>query len=146
MEKWGRKNKKNFQIAISQKGIEKALEKGKEDYDRRRFDLEVCVFSHMVAGIISGKRDQIPFPPVSIKWLFELLDTRTYRSLFNKSLRKCSTDEVPSDFMRDLYRKFKKWQAKGGATTTHKSTITLENRYELGEYKQESWMGNLDQD
>lgn len=144
MESWNRKNRKKLQVDIDANGIEKALMKGKEDYDKRRFHLEVCVFTHIIAGIISGPHEEIPMGQVSKKWLFEVLDTRVYQALFKKSLRQCDTNETPSEYMINLYQEFKEWQAKGGARQKHATTKVFDGRYELGEFKKEPWMKNID--
>ena len=102
-----------MKVDISTDGIEKALLKGKEDYDQRQFNLEVSVFTHIIAGILSGPHEEIPMGQVSKKWLFEVVNTKVYQTLFKKSIKRCATDEVPSEYMVNLYKEFKEWQAKG---------------------------------
>ena len=140
MESWNRKNRKRMKVDISTDGIEKALLKGKEDYDQRQFNLEVSVFTHIIAGILSGPHEEIPMGQVSKKWLFEVVNTKVYQTLFKKSIKRCATDEVPSEYMVNLYKEFKEWQAKGGAKNKHATTKVFDNRYELGEFEKEPWM------
>lgn len=144
METWNRKNRRKAKVDIGVEGIEKALEAGKKDYDERQFNFEVSVFTHIIAGILSGPHEEIPMGQVSKKWLFEVVDTRVYQALFKKSIKKCATDEVPSEYMKNLYREFKEWQAKGGAKKKHATTKFFDGRYELGEFKKEPWMPNLE--
>lgn len=143
METWNRKTKKNLKVDISSDGIEKALMKGKEDYEKRQFELEVCVFTHIIAGILSGPHEEIPSGQVSKNWLFEILNTRVYQSLFKKSLRQCATDEKPSEYMINLYKEFKEWQNSNKVNRKHATTKVFDGRYELGEFEKEPWMKKI---
>lgn len=144
MESWRKKNNKKSTVSIGEEGIEKALLKGKEDYEYRQLCLETSVFSHIIAGILAGPHAEIPTGQVSKKWLFEILETRVYKTMFNKGVAQCATDEHPSQYMIDLYKEFKEWKEKGGAKKKHATTKVFDNRYELGEFEKEPWMKNIE--
>lgn len=92
LNQWGRKTKKGLKVEISAEGIEKALEAGKADYDKRQRDMEVCVFTHLIGGVLYGGKEQVPNNGVSINRLFEILSTQTYQNMFKSSMKNYCTD------------------------------------------------------
>ena len=143
LSQWGRKTKKGLKVEISAEGIEKALEAGKADYDKRQRDMEVCVFTHLIGGVLYGGKEQVPNNGVSINRLFEILSTQTYQNMFKSSMRNYCTDEVPSDFMRKLYDQYLAWRKQHESylkrTTENRACNSLNDRPELGELDEKAW-------
>lgn len=98
-------------VEISEEGLTKALLEAHEAEEIKKFDKEVIVWFHLVAMAI-GPRAAFPNIPMPKRRLFEVMNNETNRSLFKRGMKKFATDEVPTDFMRNLYREFLAWQEK----------------------------------
>lgn len=112
LQQWKKANQNNNKIDINTEGLEAALEAGKEDYERRQFELEVMVFTHLVASIVHKRPAHLANKEkkCSVTRLFKILNTSVYQRMFKVAMKKCGTDEVPSEYMENLYRKFLAWQ------------------------------------
>ena len=143
LKNWGQKTQQSAQIAISADGIAKALEAGKADYERRQFDRDVVIWMHVATSVLYNDHKPKERGQYPIERLFELMNTKTYRTIMDNARKKFATDEVPNDFFRDLYRRFLEWQAKNPPTNSKNyGAKSLNERWELGEIKKEKWMGN----
>lgn len=143
LKSWGQKTQESAKIKIGADGIEKALEAGKADYERRQFDRDVVIWMHIATSILYNDNKPKENAKYPIERLFEMMNTRTYRNIMSIARNKFDTDEEPNDFFRDLYRRFLAWQESQKETDKKNyGARSLNNRWELGEIKKEPWMGN----
>lgn len=145
MKKWGNKQKTAMTIDIKPQGIEKALTAGKAEHDAKEFDREVVIFSYLINSMLVWSNcPTIDKPKRPIERLFEALNTRTYRIAFKNAKKKYATDEIPTDFMRDLYRRFLQWRDDPNREPyfprSRGMVKSLDYRWELKEYPRERWM------
>lgn len=151
MKSWGKKTSQTSQVKISAEGIEKALIAGGEDYDRREFDREVIIFMHIIDSILYTDRPPKEYERRPIERLFEIIDSRTYQAMMKRAKKNLATDGEPSDFFRDLYRRFLKWQTNPNrknnpSAQKNYGAKSMNERWELGEYKREHWMKKSTED
>ena len=145
MKAWGKRQKTD--IRVDSKAIQTALEAGKADFEQREFDRDVIAFMHIISSILYNDavpKENCKFP---IERLFEIIDTRTYQGTMQQARKKFASDEEPTDFFRNLYRRFLDWQKnpkrkQNVYARKNFGAKSMENRWELGEFKKEGWMGN----
>lgn len=94
---------------ISSEGLTNALLTASKAEEQKRFDLEVIVWFHLLA-------QQVDYPGAlknsayHIHHLFSVMELPISVSLFKKGVRDYRSDEVPTEFQRNLYRQFLRWK------------------------------------
>lgn len=105
-----------MKVEISQEGLTNALLSAREAEKRKLADKEVLVWAHLVK-LAMGRTGSMPTHKVPIEMLFSIMRNDRYTAMFKTGMTRCTTDEVPTQFMRDLYKEFKEWSIKHPRTT-----------------------------
>lgn len=96
---------------IENEKLAEALITASEMKKRRHFDKETIVWCHLLRAELHRAEYECPENySITIQYLFRVMNSRTIRWKFQQGMRNLSTDEVPTQWMRDLYKKFKTWQ------------------------------------
>ena len=109
MLEWGKFLSPQMKTEISAEGLTNALIIARKEERRKNFDHEVIVWFHLVSQVL-GYPGALPSYKMHIDQLFNVMMLPVNVSLFNKGVRTYMSDEVPTDFMRDLYRQFLRWK------------------------------------
>lgn len=111
MKSWSPSNKNNLKVKIDSEGLTKALLIAREAEKRKLEDKEVIVWCHLVKFAM-GRAGNLPNRGVYKKVLFATMNHERYKEIFDTAMKRCTTDEVPTQFMKDLYKEFKEWSTK----------------------------------
>lgn len=113
MLSWGREMNKQLQTEISAEGVADALLKAAEAEKRKNFDRDCIIWWHMVKDTFPKETFLDHGRKHNRSELYFAVTTGRCKRLMNYAKATCATDEVPTPFMRAVYKDYLKWKARG---------------------------------
>lgn len=108
-----------MQTEISTEGLTNALLEAAEAEERKKREKEVIVWCHLLRAELKSPEYWLPRAhKLSKSYLFRAMNSKTMRWKFQQGIKNFTTDEVPTQWMKDLYAEFNDWKAN--SPSTHK--------------------------
>ena len=106
--------KPQMQTEISSEGLTKALLEAAEAEQHKQDDLRVIVWCHLLRWYLGNPDDTMPRHMFYSKtYMFKVMNTGISRWYVEQGCKTHRTDEVPTQWMRDLYQEFVDWRDTG---------------------------------